>query len=127
MEVILREDVERLGTRGDLVKVAAGYARNFLLPKRLAVCRDGFEPENCGAGTAVAHLRKEAKLKGEAEELAKLVGAVSITIARKAGEGDHLFGSVTANDIAECSGVAALYGGAPANSAGRAHPDAGRA
>ncbi len=100
MEVILREDVERLGTRGDLVKVAAGYARNFLLPKRLAVAatdsnRKIVEQER------QSHLRKEAKQKGEAEELAKLVGAVTVTIRRKAGEGDHLFGSVTANDIAD--------------------------
>ncbi|HWE48200.1 MAG TPA: 50S ribosomal protein L9 [Bryobacteraceae bacterium] len=100
MDVILREDIEKLGSRGELVKVAPGYARNFLLPKRLAVAatdanRKIVEQER------QSHLRKEAKAKGEAEELAKLVGAVTVTIARKAGEGDHLFGSVTANDIAE--------------------------
>jgi len=100
MEVILREDVERLGTRGDMVKVAAGYARNFLLPKKLAVPatdsnRKIVEQER------QSYLRKEAKQKGEAEELAKLVGAVTVTIARKAGESDQLFGSVTANDIAD--------------------------
>jgi len=87
MEVILREDIDKLGARGEMVKVAAGYARNFLLPKKLAV--------------AATHLRKEAKQKGEAEELAKLVGAVTVTITRKAGESDQLFGSVTANDIAD--------------------------
>jgi large subunit ribosomal protein L9 len=100
MEVILREDVEKLGSRGDLVKVASGYARNFLLPQRKAVAatdsnRKIVEQER------QSHLRKEAKQKGEAEELAKLVGAVTITIARKAGEEDHLFGSVTAADIAD--------------------------
>lgn len=100
MEVILREDIENLGVRGDVVKVAAGYARNFLLPKRMAVAatdsnRKIVEQER------QAHLRKEAKLKGEAEELAKLVGAVTVTIKRKAGENDQLFGSVTAADVAD--------------------------
>jgi len=100
MEVILREDIESLGTRGEVVKVAAGYARNFLLPRRLAVAatdsnRKIVEQEK------QAHLRKEAKLAGEAQELAKLVSAVTINIARKAGENDQLFGSVTAGDIAD--------------------------
>src|ERR1700761_2858769 len=100
MEIILREDIDNLGSRGDVVKVAPGYARNFLLPKRLAVTatdsnRKIVEQER------QAHLRKEAKQIGEAQELAKLVGAVTITISRKAGENDHLFGSVTANDIAD--------------------------
>ncbi len=100
MEVILREDIESLGTRGEVVKVAAGYARNFLLPKRLAVAatdsnRKIVEQER------QAHLRKEARLTGEAQELAKLVGAVTINIVRKAGENDQLFGSVTAGDIAD--------------------------
>jgi large subunit ribosomal protein L9 len=100
MEVILREDVDNLGTRGDLVKVAPGYARNFLLPKRLAVAatdsnRKIVEQEKQG------HLRKEAKQVGEAQELAKLMGAVTVTISRKAGENDHLFGSVTAADVSD--------------------------
>lgn len=100
MEVILREDIDKLGIRGEMVKVAAGYARNFLLPKKLAVAatdanRKIVEQER------QSHLRKEAKQKGEAEELAKLVGAVTVTITRKAGESDQLFGSVTANDIAD--------------------------
>jgi large subunit ribosomal protein L9 len=100
MEIILREDVEKLGTRGDVVKVAAGYARNFLLPKKLAVPatdsnRKIVEQER------QAHLRKEAKLVGEAQELAKLMGSVAVSIARKAGENDQLFGSVTAADISD--------------------------
>jgi len=100
MEVILREDIAKLGARGEVVKVASGYARNFLLPKRLAVLatdanRKIVEQERH------AHLRREAKLKGEAEDLAKLVTGVSVTIAQKAGENDQLFGSVTAKDIAE--------------------------
>jgi large subunit ribosomal protein L9 len=100
MEVILREDVEKLGNRGELVKVAAGYARNFLLPRRLAVAatdanRKIVEQER------QAHLRKEAKLVSESEDLAKLLTGVSVTIAQKAGENDQLFGSVTSKDIAD--------------------------
>src|SRR5580704_13603620 len=100
MEIILREDVENLGARGQVVKVAAGYARNFLLPRRLAVAatdsnRKIVEQER------QAHLRKEAVLKTEAEELAKILSSVVISIARKAGENGQLFGSVTASDIAD--------------------------
>jgi large subunit ribosomal protein L9 len=99
MDVILRSDIEKLGSRGQLVKVAPGYARNFLLPKRLAVAateanRKIVEQER------QAHVRKEAKLKGEAEDLAKLVNGMSVTIAQKAGDNDQLFGSVTSKDIA---------------------------
>ena len=100
MEVILREDIERLGSRGQVVKVADGYARNFLLPKRLAVAatdanRKIVEQER------QAHLRREAKQKGEAEDLAKLLNGVTVTIAQKAGENDQLFGSVTSKDVAD--------------------------
>jgi large subunit ribosomal protein L9 len=100
MEVILREDIERVGTRGQVVKVANGYARNFLLPKRLAVAatdanRKIVEQER------QAHLRREAKQKGEAEDLSKLLTGVIVTIAQKAGENDQLFGSVTSKDVAD--------------------------
>ena len=100
MEVILREDIEKLGTRGQVVKVAPGYARNFLLPKRMAVLatesnKKIVEQERQG------HLRKEAKVLGDAQDLAKLMADVSITISQKAGENEVLFGSVTAKDIAE--------------------------
>jgi large subunit ribosomal protein L9 len=100
MEIILREDVERLGSRGQVVKVADGYARNFLLPKRLAVAatdsnRKIVEQER------QAHLRREAKQKGEAEDLSKLLSGVTVIIAQKAGENDQLFGSVTSKDVAE--------------------------
>ena len=100
MDVILREDIDKLGARGEVVKVAPGYARNFLLPKRLAV-------EATDANRKIveqerqAHLRKEAKLKGEAEDLSKLMSGVSVTIAQKAGENDQLFGSVTAKDVTD--------------------------
>lgn len=100
MEVILREDVEKLGSRGQTVKVANGYARNFLLPKRLAVPASEankkiVEQERQG------HLKREAKLAADAGELAQLMANVTVTIAQKAGENDQLFGSVTSKDIAE--------------------------
>ena len=100
MEVILREDIDNLGNRGEVVKVAPGYARNFLLPKRLAVeatesNRKIVEQER------QAHLRKEAKLKSEAADLGKLMEGVTVTITQKAGENDQLFGSVTAKDVAD--------------------------
>jgi large subunit ribosomal protein L9 len=99
MEIILREDIEKLGNRGQVVNVAAGYARNYLLPKRLAVlATDGnrkiVEQERH------AHLRREAKEVADAQDLGKLMAGVSVTISQKAGENDQLFGSVTAQDIA---------------------------
>jgi large subunit ribosomal protein L9 len=100
MDIILREDVEKLGTRGQVVKVAAGYARNFLLPKRLAVAATDSN-KKIVEQERQAHLRKEVILKSEAEDLAKLLGAITISIARKAGENGQLFGSVTVGDIAD--------------------------
>ncbi len=99
MEVILKEDVVKLGSRGDVVKVAAGYGRNYLLPKKLAI-------EANAANKAVvvqmkaSAVRRNAKEKAGAEELAKQIDAVVVNFTRKAGEGDHLFGSVTSSDIA---------------------------
>ncbi|MBS1854888.1 MAG: 50S ribosomal protein L9 [Acidobacteria bacterium] len=100
MEVILREDVEKLGSRGQVVKVAPGYARNFLLPKRLAVAATEAN-KKIVEQERQAHLRREAKAKGEAEDLGKLMSGVTVTIAQKAGENDQLFGSVTSKDIAD--------------------------
>jgi large subunit ribosomal protein L9 len=100
MEVILREDIERLGNRGDVVKVAPGYARNFLLPKKLAVAATDAN-KKIVEQERQAHLRKEAKLQTEAEDLSKLLGGTTVTISQKAGENDQLFGSVTAKDVAE--------------------------
>ncbi|MEO8026439.1 MAG: 50S ribosomal protein L9 [Bryobacteraceae bacterium] len=99
MEVILREDIETLGHRGDLVKVAPGYARNFLLPKRLAVAATESN-KKIVEQERQAGLRRDAKEVSSATDLAKLMGNVSLTISQKAGENDHLFGSVTAADIA---------------------------
>mgnify|MGYP000905527505 CR=1 FL=1 len=100
MEVILREDIEKLGQRGQVVKVASGYARNFLLPRRLAVTATEAN-KKIVEQEREAHLRKEAKLASEAADLGKLLTAVEITLKAKAGENDQLFGSVTAKDIAE--------------------------
>ncbi|HEX3745461.1 MAG TPA: 50S ribosomal protein L9 [Bryobacteraceae bacterium] len=100
MEVILREDISNLGTRGQVVKVASGYARNFLIPKKLAVTATESN-KKIVEQERQAHLRKEAKLQGEAQDLAKLVNGVSVTIHQKAGENDQLFGSVTSKDVAD--------------------------
>jgi len=99
MEVILKEDVAKLGARGDVVKVAEGYGRNFLLPKKLAI-------EATAANRAVidqmkaAAVRRSAREKGSAEELGKQIDGVVLTFVRKSGEHDQLFGSVTSADIA---------------------------
>jgi large subunit ribosomal protein L9 len=100
MEVILKEDVAKLGSRGDLVKVAEGYGRNFLLPKKLAI-------EATTANKAVieqmkaAAVRRSVKEKTQAEELAKQFEGLSVSFERRSGEHDQLFGSVTASDIAD--------------------------
>lgn len=99
MEVILKEDVLKLGHRGDVVKVADGYGRNYLLPGKLAI-------EATNANKAVIEqmkasaVRKSIKEKAASEDLAKQITAVELTFERKVGEGDHLFGSVTSGDIA---------------------------
>ena len=99
MEVILKEDVAKLGSRGDVIKVAEGYGRNFLLPKKLAI-------EATPANRAVieqmkaAAVRRVAREKGDAEKLAQLLADVSLIFTRKSGEHDQLFGSVTSADIA---------------------------
>ena len=98
MEVILKEDVPTLGARGDVVKVAEGYGRNFLLPRKLAI-------EATRGNRAVieqmkqAALRRTATDKAEAEAQAKLLETVTLSFTRKAGEKDQLFGSVTSSDI----------------------------
>ena len=105
MEVILREDIEKLGSRGAVVKVASGYARNFLLPKKLAVAATESN-KKIVEQERQAHLRKEAKAKGEAEDLSKLLTGVSVTIRQKAGEYDQLFGSVTSIEVADALAAA---------------------
>src|SRR5689334_16652585 len=99
MEIILREDIDKLGERGQVVKVADGYARNFLLPRKLAVAANESN-KKIVEQERQAHLRREAKRINEAQELGKMMGSVTVTIRQKAGENDQLFGSVTANDVA---------------------------
>ena len=100
MELILREEIKNLGNRGEIVRVADGYARNFLLPKRLAVLATEAN-KKIVEQERMAHVRREAKQKGEAEDLAKQLNGVTVTFTQKAGEADQLFGSVTAKDIVE--------------------------
>jgi large subunit ribosomal protein L9 len=100
MEIILLEDIEKLGTRGKIVKVADGYGRNYLLPKKLAV-RATPQNRKWVEQQRVKFLKLEAKEKAEAEELAKLLAGAQVVVHRKAGEKGTLFGSVTAMDVAE--------------------------
>ena len=100
MEVILREDIEKLGHRGEVVKVASGYARNFLLPKKLAVAATASN-KKIVEQERDAYLRREAKAKNEAEDLGRMLANVVVTITQRAGEEGHLFGSVTSKDIAD--------------------------
>ena len=99
MEVILKEDINKLGHRGDVVKVAEGYGRNYLIPKKLAI-------EATPGNRAVieqmkaAAVRRSAKEKGSAEELGTQLDGLVLEFTRKSGEHDQLFGSVTSSDIA---------------------------
>ena len=99
MEVILREDIDKLGTRGQMVKVTPGYARNFLLPRKLAVAANESN-KKIVEQERQAHLRRDAKEVADASDLGKMMGGVEVTIAQKAGDNDQLFGSVTPADIA---------------------------
>ncbi|HEV2276238.1 MAG TPA: 50S ribosomal protein L9 [Acidobacteriaceae bacterium] len=100
MEVILKEDVNNLGHRGEVVKVAEGYGRNFLLPKRLAI-------EATAANKAVIEqmkqsaVRRSVREKTDAESLVSQLDKVSLVFKRKVGEHEHLFGSVTSAEIAQ--------------------------
>ena len=100
MEVILLEHVEGLGERGAHVQVASGYARNFLLPKRLALPATSAGARTFAAEEHVRQSRAEQERK-QAEALAHRLGSVSITIPAQVGEEEKLFGSVTAADIAD--------------------------
>src|SRR4029077_15483861 len=100
MEVILREHVDHLGKRGEIVKVSDGYARNYLLPRKLAL------PATEGNKKHVERERKimetrEADEKGQAGAMAARLSAIDITIARRVGETEQLYGSVTASDITD--------------------------
>ncbi len=100
MEVILKEEVDNLGHRGDVVKVADGYGRNYLLPRKLAM-------QATAANKAVIEqmrqsaLRRSAREKADAEKLVAQYDALTLTFARKVGENEQLFGSVTSADVAQ--------------------------
>ena len=100
MEIILLKDFEKLGTRGQVVKVADGYGRNYLLPKKLAVAAT---PANRKwvEQLRTRFLKEEATEKADVEELATILANASVSFTRKAGEQQTLFGSVTSLDIAE--------------------------
>ena len=100
MEVILKEDVAKLGSRGDVVKVAEGYGRNYLLPQKLAIQANESNKAVIQQMKAAA-VRRSAKEKTQAEELAKQFDGLSVAFQRRSGEHDQLFGSVTSGDIAE--------------------------
>ena len=100
MELMLREDVEKLGKRGDVIKVAEGYGRNYLLPRGLAV------PITDANKALIVRERKKheiqlSKEKAESEALAERIGALRFIAPRKVGEHDMLYGSVTSGDVAE--------------------------
>jgi large subunit ribosomal protein L9 len=100
MEVILREHVDNLGRRGEVVKVAAGYARNYLLPRKLALPATEGNKQHVARERRIVEAR-EAEEKSRAEAIAARLGSVPVTIARRVGETDQLYGSVTAGDISE--------------------------
>jgi len=100
MEVILKEDVAKLGSRGDVVKVAEGYGRNYLLPRKLAIQANESNKAVIVQMKAAA-VRRSAKEKAQSEELAKQFEGLSLGFTRKSGENDQLFGSVTSSDLAE--------------------------
>ena len=100
MQIILQEDVEKLGTRGQVVEVAAGYARNFLLPRKLAIAATPGNLKRLEKIRSVLDKRTATEREG-AQKQAEVLAAASVTLARKAGENDQLFGSVTTADIAE--------------------------
>jgi large subunit ribosomal protein L9 len=105
MKLILREDVYNLGKSGELVSVKDGYARNYLLPRNLAMLASAANVRQLEHEKQVIELRQK-KLKGVAEEQSKKVSAIAVTITRKVGDQDKLFGSVTALDIAEALAAA---------------------
>lgn len=100
MEVILREDVKDLGKAGQLVKVKPGYARNFLLPRGLAYEATEGNRRRIEAESR-ARVARLAQEEGASREVAARLAASPITLARKAGEGERLFGSITAQDLAD--------------------------
>ena len=100
MEVILRDHVEHLGKRGEIVKVADGYARNYLLPRKLALPATDANKKWVERERKIAEAR-DMEERGAAEAIATRLSALELTVTRKTGENDQLYGSVTNADIAE--------------------------
>ena len=100
MEVILREHVDNLGKRGEIVKVADGFARNYLLPRKLALPATDGNRKHVERERTIMETR-EAEEKSSAEAMATRLSAVDISIARRVGDTEQLYGSVTASDIVE--------------------------
>jgi large subunit ribosomal protein L9 len=98
IQVVLRQDVEKLGKSGELVRVRPGFARNYLLPRQLAVAATDAAVHRIEHEKAVAVARAD-KLRKEAQAVAERLGALSLRIVQKAGEDGRLFGSVTAKDV----------------------------
>jgi large subunit ribosomal protein L9 len=107
MKIILREDVEKLGKAGDIVKVADGFGRNYLIPRRLAVPANVRNLKSLGHDRRVIEARVK-KTRKTAESLATRLSSVSLTIPAKAGEEGKLFGAITSRDIAEALGTAGV-------------------
>jgi large subunit ribosomal protein L9 len=99
-KVLLREDVDDLGARGEIVRVRAGYARNYLLPRNLAVEATAGNVKGIESERA-ALLKKEAKERASAESQSEQIGKLDLEFRRKAGEQGALYGSVTSMDVAE--------------------------
>ena len=100
MEVILREDIQTLGRRGDVVKVAEGYGRNYLLPRGLAMAVNDSNKAMIEKEKK-AHVARLAKEKSEFEALAQRIASLRFIAPRKVGENDALYGSVTSGDVAD--------------------------
>lgn len=100
MQIILQEDVEKLGTRGQVVEVAEGYARNFLLPRKLALEASAGNLKRLEKMRTV-FAKREATERADAQSLAEVLANVSLEFTRRAGDNDQLFGSVTSADISE--------------------------
>src|SRR6478609_3506852 len=100
MEVILRQHVDNVGKRGEIVKVADGYARNYLLPRKLALLANAGNRKHVERERQIMDTR-EAEERGQAQSLAARLSSVDITIARRVGDTEQLYGSVTASDIAD--------------------------
>lgn len=100
MKIVLREDVEKLGRRGETVRVADGYGRNYLLPKKLAYAA------TAGNLKVIEHEKRakdfrDAKVRNDFEATARVIGGFAFTVKKKVGENDALFGSVTSQEIAD--------------------------